>query len=45
MNILSFVFGMTLTYSPNSLTLLWNQVNVPISVISNVLQSLGAKVC
>jgi hypothetical protein len=36
---------MTLTYSPNNLTLSWNQINVLILTMSNVLHFLGAKIC
>jgi len=38
-------FGMTLIYSSDSLTLSQNQINVPISAMSDVLHSLGARVC
>ncbi len=45
MNTLHWAFGMTLTCSHDSLTLSHNQVNVPISAISDILHSLGAKIC
>jgi hypothetical protein len=44
-NILHQAFGMTLTYSSDSLTLSGNQINVPISAMSNALHSLDARVC
>jgi hypothetical protein len=44
-NTLHWAFGMTLTCSHDSLTLSHNQVNVPISAISDILHSLGAKIC
>jgi hypothetical protein len=44
-NTLCRAFGMTLTCSPDSLTLSRNQVNVPISTMSDVLHSLGARIC
>jgi hypothetical protein len=44
-NTLRRAFGMTLTCSPDSLTLSRNQVNVPIAAMSNVLHSLGARIC
>jgi hypothetical protein len=44
-NILRRDFGMTLTCRHDSLTLSRNQVNVPISAMSDVLHSLGARVC
>ncbi len=44
-NILRRAFGMTLTCSPDSLTLSRNQVNVLISAMANALHSLGARVC
>jgi len=44
-NTLRQAFGMTLTYSPDSLTLSRNQVNVPISAMADALHSLGARVC
>jgi len=44
-NTLRRAFDMTLTCSVNSLTLSRNQVNVPISTMSNALHSLGARVC
>jgi len=44
-NTLRRAFGMTLTCSSNNLTLSRNQVNVPISTMSNVLHSLGVRIC
>ncbi len=44
-NTLRRTFDMTLTCSPDSLTLSRNQVNVLISGMSDVLHSLGARVC
>jgi hypothetical protein len=44
-NTLRRAFGLTLTCSSDSLTLSRNQVNVPISAMSDALHSLGAKVC
>ncbi len=44
-NTLRQAFGMTLICSPDSLTLSRNQVNVPISAMSDALHSLGARVC
>ncbi|CAK9188676.1 unnamed protein product [Sphagnum troendelagicum] len=44
-NTLRRAFGMTLTCSPDSLTLSRNQVNVPIAAMSDVLHSLGARIC
>jgi len=44
-NTLRRAFGMTLTYSPDNLTLSRNEVNVPISAMSDALHSLGARVC
>jgi hypothetical protein len=44
-NTLRRAFGMTLTCSPDSLTLSRNQVNVPISAMSDALHSLGARIC
>jgi hypothetical protein len=44
-NTLHRAFGMTLTYSPDSLTLSRNQVNGPISAMADPLHSLGARVC
>ncbi len=45
LNTLHRAFGMTLTCSSDSLTLSRNQINVPISAMSNALHSLGARVC
>jgi hypothetical protein len=36
---------MTLTYSPDSLTLSRNQINVAIFAMSDALYFLGARVC
>jgi len=44
-NTLRWASGMTLTCSSDSLTLSRNQVNVPISAMSDALHSLGARVC
>ncbi|KAH9569633.1 hypothetical protein CY35_02G000700, partial [Sphagnum magellanicum] len=44
-NTLRRAFGMTLTCSPDSLTLSWNQVNGPILAMADALHSLGARVC
>ncbi len=44
-NTLRRAFGLTLTCSSDSLTLSRNQVNVPISAMSDVVHSLGARVC
>jgi len=44
-NTLRWAFDMTLTCNANSLTLSRNQVNVPISTMSNALHSLGVRVC
>jgi hypothetical protein len=44
-NSLRPAFGLTLTYSPDNLTLSRNQVNVSISAMSDALHSLGARVC
>jgi len=44
-NTLRLAFGMTLTCSPDSLTLSRNQVNVLISTMLDALHSLGARVC
>ncbi len=41
----SQAFSMTLTYSHDNLTLSRNQINVPISAMSNALHSLGVKIC
>jgi hypothetical protein len=43
-NIVCWAFGMTLFCNPNNLTLSRNQVNVPISAMSDALHSLGARV-
>lgn len=45
MNILHRAFVMTLTYNPDNLTLSWNQTNVPVSTMSDVLHHLSAKIC
>jgi len=45
MNTLRRAFDMTLTCSPDSLTLSWNQVNVPIPTMADALHFLGARVC
>jgi hypothetical protein len=44
-NTLCRAFRLTLTCSSDSLTLSQNQVNVPISAMSDALHSLGARVC
>jgi hypothetical protein len=44
-NILHPAFGMILTCSPDNLTLSRNQVNVPISAMSDALHSLNTRVC